>query len=217
MVNVLSLLKAIVSQIFVKRIERSFTSFFMVCWGRLILWFLFGSEPIGLPSFRLSSGSAWQLAASQVEWELVEIYVARDRANFTAEASDLVSQHARSWDLDGIVPIVVIVTKRIGEVQDGHLRDLWRILRYIEVSRLHWTLSNRVRNQEEVEFAIDYFWLLYKAIIDVGTLWWVVNEILTASMLRLLEESLADSLINDDQSDLRSLLGLYILIIESIF
>jgi hypothetical protein len=36
-------------------------------------------------------------------------------------------------------------------------------------------------------------------------------------MLRLLEESLADSLINDDQSDLRSLLGLYILIIESIF
>ena len=32
-VNVLSLLKAIVSQIFVKRIERSFTSFFMVCWG----------------------------------------------------------------------------------------------------------------------------------------------------------------------------------------
>ena len=36
-------------------------------------------------------------------------------------------------------------------------------------------------------------------------------------MLRLLEESLADSLINDDQSDLRGLLGLYILIIESIF
>ena len=74
-----------------------------------------------------------------------------------------------------------------------------------------------MRNQEEVEFAIDNFWLLYKAIVDVSTLWWVVNEILTASMLRLLEESLADSLINDDQSDLRSLLGLYILIIESIF
>lgn len=85
------------------------------------------------------------------------------------------------------------------------------------MSRLHWTLSDGVRNQEEVEFAIDYFWLLNKAIVDVSTLWWVVNEILTASMLRLLEESLADSLINDDQSDLRSLLGLYILIIESIF
>ena len=67
----------------------------------------------------------------------MEIHVARDRANFTAEASDLVSQHARSWDLDGVVPIVVIVTKRIGEVQDGHLRYLRRILRYIEVSRLH--------------------------------------------------------------------------------
>ena len=217
MVNVLSLLKAIVSQIFVKRIERSFTSFFMVCWGRLSLLFLFASMPIGLPSNRRPFGSAWQLGVSQVEWELVEIHVARDRANFTAEASDLVSQHARSWDLDGIVPIVVIVTKRISEVQDGHLRDLRRILRYIEVSRLHWTLSNGVRNQEEVEFAIYNFWLLNKAIVDVCTLWWVVNEILTASMLRLLEESLADSLINDDQSDLRGLLGLYILIIQSIF
>ena len=85
------------------------------------------------------------------------------------------------------------------------------------MSRLHWTLSDGVRNQEEVEFAIDYFWLLNKAIVDVSTLWWVVNEVLTASMLRLLEESLADSLINDDQSDLGSLLGFYILIIESIF
>ena len=198
MVNVLSLLKAIVSQIFVKRIERSFTSFFMVCWGRLILWFLFGSEPIGLPSNRLPFGSAWQLAVSQVEWELVEIYVARDRANFTAEASDLVSQHTWSGDLDGVVPIVVIVAQRISEVQDSHLRDLGRVLRHIEVSRLHWSLGYWMRYQEEVKFAINHFWLLYKARIDICTLWWVVDEVLTASVLRLLEESLTDSLINDD-------------------
>ena len=198
MVNVLSLLKAIVSQIFVKRIERSFTSFFMVCWGRLILWFLFGSEPIGLPSYRLTFVSAWQLAVSQVEWELVEVYVARDRANFTAEASDLVSQHTWSGDLDGVVPIVVIVTQSISEVQDSHLRDLGRVLRHIEVSRFHWTLGYRMRYQEEVKFAINHFWLLYKARIDICTLWWVVDEVLTASVLRLLEESLTDSLINDD-------------------
>ena len=198
MVNVLSLLKAIVSQIFVKRIERSFTSFFMVCWGRLILWFLFGSEPIGLPSYRLTFVSAWQLAVSQVEWELVEVYVARDRANFTAEASDLVSQHTWSGDLDGVVPIVVIVTQSISEVQDSHLRDLGRVLRHIEVSRFHWTLGYRMRYQEEVKFAINHFRLLYKARIDICTLWWVVDEVLTASVLRLLEESLTDSLINDD-------------------
>ena len=66
----------------------------------------------------------------------MEIYVARDRANFTAEASDLVSQHARSWDLDGIVPIVVIVTKRICEVKNRHLGDLGRVLGHIEVSGL---------------------------------------------------------------------------------
>ena len=67
----------------------------------------------------------------------MEIYVAWDRANFTTEASDLVSQHTWSGDLDGVVPIVVIVTQCISEVQDSHLRDLGRVLRHIEVSRLH--------------------------------------------------------------------------------
>ena len=81
-------------------------------------------------------GSAWSTCASQVEWELVEIHVARDRANFTAEASDLVSQHAWSGDLNGVVPIVVIVTKRICEVKNRHLRDLGRVLGHIEVSGL---------------------------------------------------------------------------------
>ena len=89
------------------------------------------------PEHQAASRSAWQLAASQVEWELVEVDVAGDRADFTAEASDLVGQHAGCGDLDGVVPIVVVVAQCISEVQDGHLRDLGRVLRHIEVSRLH--------------------------------------------------------------------------------
>jgi len=70
-------------------------------------------------------GSAYlTCGSSQVEWELVEVHVAGDCADFRAEASDLVGQHAWSGDLNGIVPIVVIVTKRVCEVKNRHLRDL---------------------------------------------------------------------------------------------
>ena len=213
MVNVLSLLKAIVSQIFVKRIERSFTSFFMVCWGlnRQSLFLFLDNGPSRanlLPHLRRATYglSLVNLWVSQVEWELVEIHIAGDGANFWTEASDLVGQHAWSGDLNGVVPIVVIVTKRISEVKNRHLRDLGRVLGHIEVSGLDWALGHRVRNEEEVKLPVDNFRLLNKAVVDVGTLRWVVNEVWTVVLLGLLEESLADSLVHDDKSNLRSFL-----------
>ena len=66
----------------------------------------------------------------------MKVHVAGYSANFRAEASNLVSQHAWSGDLNCIVPIVVIVTKRISEVKNRHLRDLGRVLGHIEVSGL---------------------------------------------------------------------------------
>ena len=51
----------------------------------------------------------------------MEVHIAGDRADLGAEASNLICKHAGSWDLDGVVPVVVIVTKRVGEVQDRHL------------------------------------------------------------------------------------------------
>ena len=70
-------------------------------------------------------GSTWSTCeASQVEWELVEVHVAGYRTNFRAEASNLVSQHAWSRNLNGVVPIVVIVTECVGEVKNRHLGDL---------------------------------------------------------------------------------------------
>lgn len=51
----------------------------------------------------------------------MEIHVTWDSADFGTEASDLVGQHARGWDLDCIIPIVVVVTKCVSEVKDRHL------------------------------------------------------------------------------------------------
>lgn len=68
----------------------------------------------------LNIGVLW-VECSQVEWELVQVDVAGNRTHLAAEASNLVSQHAGSGDLDGIVPVVVVVAKRVREVQDSHL------------------------------------------------------------------------------------------------
>jgi len=63
----------------------------------------------------------------------------------------------------------------------------------------HWALCHAVWHQEEVEAAINHLRLLYKALVHVGTLWWIVDKGV-AVLLRLLEEALADTLIHDDQS-----------------
>jgi len=133
----------------------------------------------------------------------VEIHVAGDGANFRAETSDLVSKHAWSRDLNGVVPIVVIVTKRVREVKNRHLGDLRRVLGHVEVGWLDRTLSHRVRHKEEIELAINDFGLLDEAIIDVGTLGRVVDVVLAVVLLSLLEEPLTDTLVHDDQRDLR--------------
>ena len=51
----------------------------------------------------------------------MEVYIARDGSYFGAEARNLIREHAGGGDLDGIVPVVVVVTEGVGEVEDGHL------------------------------------------------------------------------------------------------
>ena len=57
-----------------------------------------------------------------------------------------------------------------------------------------------MRNQEEIEGAIHHFGLLDKALIDVSALGWVLDIVLT---LTHLEESLSDSLVDNDECMLR--------------
>ena len=144
---------------------------------------------------------------SQVEGELVEVHIAGDGANLRTEASNLVCEHAGGWNLDRIVPVVVVVAEGVGEVQDGHLTDLRRVLSHVEMRRLDGALSHRVRHKEEIKLAIDDLRLLNEACVDVGTLRRVVNEVLSIVTSRLLEESLSDSLVHNDQRDVGVLLG----------
>jgi len=92
---------------------------------------------------------------SQVEGELVQVHIRRNCANLRPEASNLVCKHAWGRDLDGIVPVVVVVAQGVREVQDSHLRDVGRVLGHIEVSWLDGTLRNRVWHQEEIELTVD--------------------------------------------------------------
>ena len=74
------------------------------------------------------------------------------------------------------------------------------------MSGFNGALCHRVRNKEEIKLAFYDFGLLDKASINISALGWVVDEVLTAWLLSLLEEPLADSLVHDYQRDLRSFL-----------
>lgn len=65
-----------------------------------------------------------------------------------------------------------------------------------------------MRHKEEVKLAIDNLRLLNKACINVCTLRRVVDEVLSIVACSLLEESLADSLVHDDQGNVRMRFGL---------
>ena len=72
----------------------------------------------------------------------MEVHIAGDGADLGSESSDLVCEHARRWNLDGVVPVVVVVAQGVREVQDRHLRDLRRVLGHIEVSGLDGALRH---------------------------------------------------------------------------
>lgn len=76
------------------------------------------------------------------------------------------------------------------------------------MSGLDGALGHGVRDQEEIELPVDHFGLFDEAVVDVGALRRVVDEVLAVLLLGLLEESLADTLVHDDQCDLGSLLSL---------
>jgi hypothetical protein len=59
-----------------------------------------------------------------------------------------------------------------------------------------------VRHQEEVKAAVNNLTLFHKALVDVGTLRWVIDECLSIVALSLLEEALTDPLVDNDECDL---------------
>lgn len=70
------------------------------------------------------------------------------------------------------------------------------------MGRLNRSLSNGMGDKEEIELSILDFTLLDEASIDVSTLRRVLDELITLGSLSLLEESLSNTLVDDDQGDL---------------
>jgi hypothetical protein len=79
---------------------------------------------------------------SEIEGKLVKVNIGRNVADLAAIDSDLISQHARCRDLNGIGPIVIVIAESIGEVQNGILGYKRGIFCDIEMSWLHCTLSD---------------------------------------------------------------------------
>lgn len=61
------------------------------------------------------------LTFSEIERQLVEVNIVRNVADLAAVDGDLIGEHARGGDLNGIRPVVVVVAKRICEIEDGLL------------------------------------------------------------------------------------------------
>lgn len=72
----------------------------------------------------------------------MQVNVGGNSANLGSEACDLVGKHAWRRGLDSVIPVVVVVTQSIGEVQDGHLADVRGVFSDVEVSRLHTALCH---------------------------------------------------------------------------
>ena len=145
-----------------------------------------------------SSGS------SKIEGKLVHVNAWRDISDLTSVDGNLVGQHAWCWDLDGIRPVVVVVTKSVGEVEDSILGDQGGVLGDIEMSGLHGSLGNLMGHEEEIEFAVDDFWLLNEPSINISTLRWVENlSLWMAWASSLLKESLSNSLVDNNEGNVR--------------
>jgi hypothetical protein len=141
------------------------------------------------------------LKLSEVEGKLVKVNIWWNVADLAAIDSDLISQHAWSWDLNGIWPVVIIVAERIGEVQNGVLWNEGGILCNIEMSWLNSTLGNWMRHKEEVKATFNDLWLLNKTVINISSLRRVqdVSGVRAWMIGRFLEEPLSHTLIDDDE------------------
>lgn len=145
-------------------------------------------------------------ARSQEEGQLVQVHVGRNVTDLAAVDGDLICKHARRRNLDGVSPVVVVVAKSVGEVQDCILGDVGSVGRNVEVSWFDCALRHGMRHQEEIKGTVYDFGLFHESVVDIGTLRRVSDRCIGPSTY--LEEPLPDPLVHDDEGVLRVLLVL---------
>lgn len=117
-------------------------------------------------------------------------------ADVHVELSDLVGVHARSWHFDGTSPVEIVVAEIKGELLNDVLLHGRVIVGDVEVSWQHASLGSVLRNKIEVVFHIRILVLNY-LVVDAASGWWILE----VSVLIFHEESLSDSLVHNDHSD----------------
>jgi hypothetical protein len=141
----------------------------------------------------------------------MKVHVVWDVSNFTSVNSNLIGKHARCWDFDRISPVVVVVAERISEIQNSVLGNLGSVGGDVEVSWFDGSLSNRVWHKEEIEDTINNFRLLNEPLVNIRSLRWVSNRLISAH----LEESLPDSFVHNDEGVLGE--NWFFVVFESVF
>ena len=117
------------------------------------------------------------------------------------ELGDLVSVHAGGRHLDRARPVEVVVAQVKSELLNDCFGKLTIVEGDIEVSGEDTALSSGLRDQVEVVLSLAVL-VLHDLGVDQATRGWVHD---TTAVLQ--EESLSDPLVDDDNSDVRLLLG----------
>lgn len=136
--------------------------------------------------------------SSEEEWKLVDVNIRGNVSDLTSVDGDLVCKHTGGRHLDRVWPVVVVEAEGVGEVKDCILRNLGRVVSYVEMSWLDSSLSDIVRYQEEVKLSVNNLGLLDKSLVYIGTLGWVLEFSCFS-----IKESLSDSLVYNDECDVR--------------
>lgn len=136
--------------------------------------------------------------SSEEEWKLVDVNIRGNVSDLTSVDGDLVCKHTGGRHLDRVWPVVVVEAEGVGKVKDCILRNLGRVVSYVEMSWLDSSLSDIVRYQEEVKLSVNNLGLLDKSLVYIGTLGWVLEFSCFS-----IKESLSDSLVYNDECDVR--------------
>jgi hypothetical protein len=72
----------------------------------------------------------------------MKIHIRRNVSNFATVDCNFICQHARSWNLDRISPIVVVVAEGIGEVKNCVFGKLAGVGSYVEMRWLDCSLGH---------------------------------------------------------------------------
>ena len=86
------------------------------------------------------------LYSSKEERKPMKIDVSGNVSDFTAINSNLVCQHTRSWDLDGVSPVVIVIAKSIRKVENCFFGCVRSVGGNIEMGWLDCSLSNGMRH-----------------------------------------------------------------------